>query len=126
MYISSKADIRKAIVAKIFGLQFTIGGNLFPRVEIAEAYENEIQDKGDDLREVSIYLEIIGNASYEEVATIADTISSAICGCDTLQMERWRAAEITLVQSSDITEVGEADLLIQRIRNNYRILTTLK
>jgi hypothetical protein len=41
-------------------------------------------------------------------------------------MERWRAAEITLVQSSDITEVGEADLLIQRIRNNYRILTTLK
>lgn len=126
MYISSKADIRKALVAKILGLQYTIGGSVFPRVEIAEFYESEVQDKSDDVREVSCYLEVIGNTSYQEVVSISDAISSSICGCDTLPMEDWRAAEVILAQSNDYTEVGEADAIIHRIRNNYRILTTLK
>ena len=126
MYISSKADVRKAIVAKISGLQFNIGGEVFPKVEIADIYESEVQDKSDDVREVSLYLEVIGNTSYEQVSTISDTIASSICGGDTMPMEDWRVADVTKVQSNDYQEVGEADQIIHRIRDNYRVLTTLK
>lgn len=126
MYISSKAEVRKAIVAKILSLQINLGGNIFPRVELTDVYENEVQDKGDDVREVSLFIESLSNTSYQEATTMADTISSAICGVDTLQIEGWRALDTNMVQSNDLTEVGEADEVIHRIRTNYRILLTLK
>lgn len=126
MYISSKAEVRKAIVAKILSLQINLGGNNFPRVELTDVYENEVQDKCDDVREVSLFVESLSNTSYQEATTMVNTISSAICGVDTLQIEGWRALDTNMVQGNDLTEVGEADEVIHRIRTNYRILLTLK
>lgn len=126
MYISGKAEVRKAIVAKILGLQHNLGGNIFPRVELTDIYESEVQDKCDDVREVSLFVESLSNTSYQEAVTMTNSISSAICGTDTLLMEGWRAVDTIMVQSSDLTEVGEADIIIHRIRTNYRIILTLK
>lgn len=126
MYRSSKAEVRKAIVAKILGLQLPLGGNTFPRVEIADAYESEVIDKGYDVREVSINIESISNTSYTEVVTLSNGISTALCGCDTIVMDDFRSIDITLVQSNDFSESGEADELIHRIRDNYRIIVTIK
>lgn len=119
---TAQSKLRKAIISKVTELNGNWLGDVkkYPRVEVTDITEQPTIDKGNKVRTLSFNIEAISNESYAAAAAIISEIDTAfIAG---ITVEDFAVVTITKTLGTEINEVGEADIIIYRLRSTYDII----
>jgi hypothetical protein len=121
-YRTAESKLRKAIISKITELNGNWLGNVkkYPRVEVTDISEAPTTDKGNSVRTLSFNIEAISNESYATAAEISNQIDTAFVAG--LEVENFSTISVNKTLGTEINEVGEADIIIYRLRSTYDII----
>lgn len=121
-YRTAESKLRKAIISKITELNGNWLGNVkkYPRVEVTDISEASTTDKGNSVRTLSFNIEAISNESYATAAEISNQIDTAFVAG--LEVENFSTISVNKTLGTEINEVGEADIIIYRLRSTYDII----
>jgi hypothetical protein len=121
-YRTAESKLRKAIISKITELNGNWLGNVkkYPRVEVTDISEAPTIDKGNSVRTLSFNIEAISNESYATAAEISNQIDTAFVAG--LEVENFSTISVNKTLGTEINEVGEADIIIYRLRSTYDII----
>ena len=121
-YRTAQIKLRKAIISKITELNESWLGDVkqYPRVEVTDISEQPTIDKGNKVRTLSFKIEAISNESYAAAAAIISEIDTAFVAGITV--EDFSVATLTKTLGTEINEVGEADIIIYRLRSIFEII----
>lgn len=119
---TAQSKLRKAIISKITELNGNWLGDVkkYPRVEVTDISEQPTIDKGNKVRTLSFNIEAISNESYAAAAAIISEIDTAFVAGITV--EDFSVATLTKTLGTEINEVGEADIIIYRLRSIFEII----
>jgi hypothetical protein len=120
-----KKDLFKAFVTFVKGVDpsWIDKGVKYPKIDLHSWIENAPMDKESDVREISLIVEAYSNTSYDEAATMANTIAEGLIANPPM-VER---AEIVSIEPDGAEEIEEEDrnnIVIYRQLN--RLVVTIK
>jgi hypothetical protein len=119
---TAQSKLRKAIISKITELNGNWLGDVkkYPRVEVTDISESPTTDKGNSVRTLSFSVDAISNASYSTAAEIISQIDTSLVAG--LEVDNLSVISVSKTFGTEINEVGEADIIIYRLRSTYDII----
>ena len=118
---ASYGGVYSAVVSKLSRSGVTIGRTAHvPRIEVHTITEGERLDKVGDVRQLSLTVECIGNASLADTASVNDKNVELLS--QGLDLETgWRCIGIIPDQLQDLTETSDTNKILYRLLQGFTI-----
>ena len=121
---SAYGPLYGAVVARLKRTGVKVGGTAgYPRVEVHSIIEGERQDKEGEVRQFSLVVESIGNASLGATVQMNDDNLRLLTSGLTLP-EGWQCMGVLPGQLQDLTETADSAKIIYRLLQSLTIWVT--
>lgn len=120
-----KKSLFKAVVAYVKGVnpKWIDMGVKYPKIDLHSWIENPPLDKENSVREISFIVEAYSNSSYDEAATMADTIAQGLI-VNPPAVDGAKIISVVPDGTEDIEEQDNNNVVLYRQLN--RIIVTIK
>lgn len=119
--VSAYGPIYSAVVSRLSRTGVKVGGTAgYPRVEVHSIIEGERMDKDGQLRQVTLVVESIGNASLAATVRLNEDNLKLLTEYG-IELEGWSCLGVVPGQLQDLTETADSAKIIYRQLQSFTI-----